>query len=216
MNVICECVTYTCTCLPEFRSASMCLYVFVCLHSSHLQHVADIEDGAVLSGVHVWHDVTVFVLDGHTPARKLHHLSPMMPVEVEQRRLLQGSLGGNIKHHTEIHNKCVFPPRLNWIFNNSMFCKQHSDEGHNKTSYKYTTLFIVWSDSQTTERQVSPNLWTSPWRGLISAAAQMYHGTECVGVSHKTRTHTFLQNCSSPKSAINLNEQTGERRSFWL
>lgn len=30
-----------------------CVYVFARLYFSHLQHVANIEDGAVLSGVHV-------------------------------------------------------------------------------------------------------------------------------------------------------------------
>lgn len=62
---------------------------------SHLQHVADVENGAVLSGVHVRGDVTVFVLDGHAPAGELHHLPSVCPVEVKQRSLLQGSLGGD-------------------------------------------------------------------------------------------------------------------------
>lgn len=85
----------------------MCLFANPCpgsarvrLRSSHLQHVADVEDGAVLSGVHVRGDVTVFVLDRHTPACKLHHLSAMPSVEVKQRSLPQGSLG-KIKHYAE-------------------------------------------------------------------------------------------------------------------
>ena len=70
-------------------------FLCVCLDSSpHLQHVADVEDGAVLSGVHVRGDVAVFVLDGHTPACELHHLSPLLPVEVKQLGLLHGSLAG--------------------------------------------------------------------------------------------------------------------------
>lgn len=61
--------------------------------------MADIKDGAVLSGVHVRHDVTVFVLDGHAPAGKLHHLPTLGPVEVKQGRLLQGSLEEMRRHH---------------------------------------------------------------------------------------------------------------------
>lgn len=61
---------------------------------SHLQHVTDVEDGTVLSGVHVRADVTVFVLHRHTPACKFYHLPSMCSVEVKQWRLLQGDLGG--------------------------------------------------------------------------------------------------------------------------
>lgn len=64
-------------------------------HQSHLQHVADVENGAVLSGVHVRRDVAVFVLDRHAPAGKLHHLSSVCPVEIKERSLLQGSLEGD-------------------------------------------------------------------------------------------------------------------------
>lgn len=72
---------------------------------SHLQHVADVKDGAALSGVHVRRDVTVFVLDRHAPAGKLHHLSSMCPVEIKQRRLLQGSLEGD--EENEVKNKLL-------------------------------------------------------------------------------------------------------------
>lgn len=68
---------------------------------SHLQHVADVENGAVLSGVHVRRDVTVFVLDRHAPAGKLHHLASVGPVEIKQRSLLQGSLKRGSRSQSE-------------------------------------------------------------------------------------------------------------------
>lgn len=71
--------------------------------STHLQHVADIKDGAVFSGVHVWHDVAVFVLDGHAPAGKLHHLPTLGPVEVKQGRLLMGTLEWIGRHDYFLH-----------------------------------------------------------------------------------------------------------------
>lgn len=58
----------------------------------YLQHVANIKDGAVLSGVHVWGDVAVFVLNWHAPACKLHHLPAMLLVEIKERSLPDGSL----------------------------------------------------------------------------------------------------------------------------
>lgn len=74
----------------------------------HLQHVTDIKDGAVLSGVHVRGNVTVFILNGHTPACKLHHLSPLPPVEVKQWSLLQGSLG------KRKHQACSESPQMKY------------------------------------------------------------------------------------------------------
>lgn len=67
--------------------------------------MADVKNGAVLSGVHVRRDVTVFVLDRHAPTGKLHHLSSMCPVEIKQRSLLQGSLEGD--EDTEVKNKLL-------------------------------------------------------------------------------------------------------------
>lgn len=37
--------------------------------------------------------MTVFVLDRHAPPCKLHHLAPVLSVEVEQGSLLQAGLG---------------------------------------------------------------------------------------------------------------------------
>lgn len=52
MNVRCESAYLTSVCLPVIRSLHY-IFLCVCLGSPHLQHVADVEDGAVLSGVHV-------------------------------------------------------------------------------------------------------------------------------------------------------------------
>lgn len=74
-------------------------------HRSYLQHVADVEDGAVLSSVHVRRDVAVFVLDRHAPAGKLHHLSSTCTVEVKEWSLLQGSLEGGLRHRSDLGTK---------------------------------------------------------------------------------------------------------------